>query len=143
VEFRLGEIEHLPVADASVDVVLSNCVINLSPDKPQVWREIFRALRTGGKVSVSDVALLKPLPDSIRKMAAALVGCVAGAALVDETRAMLERTGFTSIALTPKPGYLRSMQDWNEPLYKQIAEALPQGEEIADYAVSLDIEARK
>jgi SAM-dependent methyltransferase len=143
VEFRLGDIEHLPVSDASVDVVLSNCVINLSPDKPQVWREIFRALRTGGKVSVSDLALLKPLPDSIREMATALVGCVAGAALVDETRTMLEQAGFTSIVLTPKPGYVKSMQDWSDPLYKQIAEALPQGEEIADYVVSLDIEARK
>jgi hypothetical protein len=68
---------------------------------------------------------------------------VAGAALVDETRAMLERAGFTSIVLTPKPDYVRSMQDWNEPLYKDIADALPQGEELAEYVVSLDIEARK
>jgi len=86
---------------------------------------------------------LKPLPDSIREMAEALVGCVAGAALVEEIRAMLEKTGFKSIVLTPKPDYVRSMQDWNDPLYKQIAEALPKGEEIADYVVSLDIEARK
>jgi SAM-dependent methyltransferase len=143
VEFRLGEIENLPVPDASVDVVLSNCVINLSPDKPQVWREIFRVLKPGGKVSVSDLALLKPLPGNIREMAAALVGCVAGAALVDETRAMLEKAGFTSIVLTPKPDYVRNMQDWNDPLYKQIAETLPLGNEMADYVVSLDIEARK
>jgi SAM-dependent methyltransferase len=143
VEFRLGEIEYLPVPDASVDVVLSNCVINLSPDKPQVWREIFRALKPGGKVSVSDIALLKPLPDTIREAVAALVGCVAGAALVEETRAMLEKTGFKSIVLTPRPDYVRSMQDSNDPLYRQIAEALPKGEEIADYAVSLDIEAKK
>lgn len=143
VEFRLGEIEYLPVPDASIDVVISNCVINLSPDKPQVWREIFRVLKLGGKVSVSDLALLKPLPDSIREMAAALVGCVAGAALVDETRTMLEKTGFYSIVLTPKPDYVRSMQDWNDPLYKQIAETLPKGEEMADYVVSLAVEARK
>lgn len=143
VEFRLGEIEYLPVPDSSVDVVLSNCVINLSPDKPQVWREVFRALKPGGKVSVSDLALLKPLPDNIREMAAALVGCVAGAVLVEETRAMLEKTGFTSIVLTPKPDYVRNMQDWNDPLYKQIAETLPKGEEMADYVVSLSIEARK
>lgn len=142
-EFRLGEIEYLPVPDSSVDVVLSNCVINLSPDKPQVWREVFRALKPGGKVSVSDLALLKPLPENIREMAAALVGCVAGAVLVDETRAMLEKTGFTSIVLTPKPDYVRSMQEWNDPLYKQIAETLPKGEEIADYIVSLSIEACK
>jgi SAM-dependent methyltransferase len=143
VEFRLGEIEYLPVPDASVDVVLSNCVINLSPDKPQVWREIFRALKPGGKVSVSDLALLKLLPDNIREMAAALVGCVAGAVLVDETSAMLEKTGFTSIVLTPKPDYVRNMQDWNDPLYNKIAETLPKGEEMADYVVSLSIEARK
>jgi Methylase involved in ubiquinone/menaquinone biosynthesis len=143
VEFRLGEIEYLPVPDASVDVVISNCVINLSPEKPQVWREIFRVLKPGGKVSVSDLALLKKLPDNIREMATALVGCVAGAVLVDETRTMLEQTGFTSITLTPKPDYVRSMQDWNDPLYKQIAEALPHGEEMAHYVVSLSVEARK
>lgn len=143
VEFRLGEIEHLPVPDNSVDVVLSNCVINLSPDKPRVWREIYRVLKPGGKVSVSDLALLKPLPDTIKDMAAALVGCVAGAILVEESKALLEKAGFTSIVLTPKPDYVRSMQDWNDPLYKQIAETLPQGEEMADYVVSLSIEARK
>ena len=143
VEFRLGEIEYLPVPDASVDVVLSNCVINLSPDKPQVWREIFRVLKPGGKVSVSDLALLKPLPVNIREMTAALVGCVAGAALVDETRIMLEKSGFNFIVLTPEFDYVRSMQNWNDPLYKQIAETLPEGAEIADYVVSLSIEARK
>jgi len=143
VEFRLGEIEYLPIADNSIDVVISNCVINLSPDKPQVWRDVFRVLKTGGKVSISDLALLKPLPDNIQEMAAALVGCVAGAVLVEGARKMLEKTGFKSIALTPKPDYVRNMQDWNDPLYKQIAKALPKGEEIADYVVSLSIEARK
>ena len=142
-EFRLGEIECLPVPDNSVDVVLSNCVINLSPDKPQVWREIFRVLKPGGKVSVSDLALLQPLPAHVREMAAALVGCVAGAVLVDETRAMLEKAGFTAISLAPKPDYVRNMQDWNDPLYQQIAEALPAGGELADYVVSLSIESRK
>jgi len=76
-------------------------------------------------------------------MTAALVGCVAGAVLVEETRAMLEKTGFTSIVLTPKPDYVRNMQNWNDPLYREIAEKLPQGEEMADYVVSLSIEARK
>ena len=141
VEFRLGEIEHLPVADNCIDVVLSNCVINLSPDKPQVWREVFRVLKPGGKVSVSDLALLQPLPEDIREMAAALVGCVAGAALVEDTRAMLEAAGFEAIVLTPKPDYVRSMQNWNDPLYRQIAEALPKSEQLADYIVSLSIEA--
>ena len=143
VEFRLGEIEHLPVADNCVDVVLSNCVINLSPDKPQVWREVFRVLKPGGTVSVSDLALVKPLPENIREMAAALVGCVAGAALVEDTRAMLEAAGFSAIVLTPKPDYVRSMQHWNDPLYRQIGEILREGEELADYIVSLSIEAIK
>jgi len=143
VEFRLGEIEYLPVPDSSVDVVLSNCVINLSPDKPQVWREVFRVLKPGGKLSVSDLALLKPLPDAIREMAAAMVGCVAGAALADETKTMLENAGFTSIVLSPKPEYVRSMQTWNDPLYEQIAKALPSGESLEDYIVSLSIEAIK
>ena len=143
VEFRLGEIEHLPVPDNSVDVVLSNCVINLSPDKPQVWREIFRVLKPAGKVSISDLALLRPLPEKVREMAAALIGCVAGAALVDETRSMMEKAGFTSVVLTPKPEYVRQMQEWNDSLYAEIAKALPQGDDMADYVVSLSIEAHK
>lgn len=143
VEFRLGEIEYLPVADSSVDVVISNCVINLSPGKAQVWREIFRVLKPGGKVSVSDLALLQPLPDEVREMAAALVGCVAGAVLVEETRALLEKTGFRSIVLTPKPDYVRRMQEWNDPLYEKIAKTLPEGREMADYVVSLSVEAEK
>jgi len=143
VEFRLGEIEHLPVADCAVDVVLSNCVINLSPTKPQVWREIFRVLKPGGKVSVSDLALLKPLPSNVREMVAALVGCVAGAVLVNETESMLKKAGFTSIKLTPKPEYVKNMLSWNDPLYKEISKALPKNRQISDYVVSLSIEAKK
>jgi len=143
VEFRLGEIEHLPVSDASVDVVLSNCVINLSPDKPQVWREIFRVLKPGGNVSVSDLALLKPLPAAFQEIAAALVGCVAGAALVEETKIMLEKAGFTSIALTPKLDYVRNMFEFNSRWHRKIVKLLPQGEEFTDYVVSLSIEACK
>lgn len=143
VEFRLGEIEHIPAADASIDVVLSNCVINLSPDKPQVWREIFRVLKPQGAVAVSDLALLQPLPDDIRTMAAALVGCVAGAVLIEETRELLEKTGFKRITLTPKPDYVTNMQQWNDSLYAEIAEKLPQGTTLADYVVSLSIEAVK
>ncbi|MDR2367556.1 MAG: arsenite methyltransferase [Deltaproteobacteria bacterium] len=141
VEFRLGEIECLPVADNGVDAVLSNCVINLSPDKPRVWREVFRVLRPGGKVSVSDLALLKPLPEKIRGIAEALVGCVAGAATVGETKAMLRGAGFTSIVLTPKPDPARAIRD--DPFYGRIAENLPKGEGIGDYVVSLLIEAKK
>ena len=143
VEFRLGEIEHIPAGDASVDVVLSNCVINLSPNKPQVWQEIYRVLKPKGKVSVSDLALLKPLPHDVRAMASALVGCVSGAILIEETRGLLEKSGFTNIQLTPKPDYVHSMQQWNDPLYAEITKKLPQGENLADYIVSLSIEAVK
>ncbi len=143
VEFRLGEIEHLPVADSSVDVVISNCVINLSPDKPQVYREIARVLKPGGRVAVSDLALLRPLPEDVRSMVEALVGCIAGAVLVDETRASLEAAGLTDIRLTPKPEYVRAMSQWQDPLYLKIAEHLPKGTTAADFITSLDIEARK
>lgn len=143
VEFRLGEIEHLPVADASVDVVISNCVINLSPNKPQVWREIARVLKPGGRVAVSDLALLQPLPAAILKKIEMMVGCVAGAALVDETRRMTEAAGLVNIVLTPKPDYIESMVDWNDPLYRKIIEHLPNCASIADYITSLDIVASK
>src|SRR5215469_5495928 len=102
VEFRLGEIEYLPLADNSVDVVISNCVLNLSPDKPQVWREIARVLKPGGRVAVSDLALLKPLPAEILKMVEALVGCVAGAVLVSETERMVREAGLAAIGLKLK-----------------------------------------
>lgn len=141
VEFRLGEIEHLPVADASIDVVISNCVLNLSPDKPQVWRELARVLRPGGRVAISDLALLKPLPEAVRAMAAALIGCVAGAVLTDETRRLAEAAGLVEIALTPKPGYVEAMADWK--LYRQLAEHLPAGATLGEYITSLDIAARK
>src|SRR5215475_12079705 len=97
VEFRLGEIENLPVADASVDVVISNCVLNLSPDKPQVWREIARVLKPGGRVAVSDLALRRPLPDSVKTDIQSLIGCVAGAVLMEETRTMVEAAGLFDI----------------------------------------------
>jgi arsenite methyltransferase len=143
VEFRLGEIEHLPVADAAVDVVLSNCVLNLSPDKPQVWREIHRVLKPGGRVAVSDLALLQPLPAGVRGDLEALVGCIAGAALVDEVRSWIVAAGLVDVTLTAKPDYVRAMTDWADPLYQRVAAALPAGQTVADYVVSLDISARR
>lgn len=143
VEFRLGEIEHLPVADASVDVVISNCVLNLSPDKPQVWREIARVLRPGGRVAVSDLALLRPLPESVRQDVEALVGCIAGAVLVEETRRMAQDAGLQDIVLTPKPQYIDAMSGWEDPLYRRIVESLPAGTKPGDFITSLDISARK
>lgn len=143
VEFRLGEIEHLPVADGSVDVVISNCVLNLSPDKAQVWREIARVLRPGGRVAVSDLALLRPLPEAVRGMVEALVGCVAGAVLVTETEAMMRDAGLSDIVLTSKPQYIKAMSQWEDPLYRRIAEALPAGTQASDFITSLDCGGRK
>jgi SAM-dependent methyltransferase len=142
VEFRLGEIEHLPLPDASVDVIISNCVINLSPDKPRVWREIARVLKPGGKVAVSDMALLKPLPDDVLNMVAALVGCIAGAEVVDDYRRTIEATGLTNIQLTPKPDYVRALLDTSDPLYARIAQSLPDGAP-EQYITSLDVTATK
>jgi SAM-dependent methyltransferase len=143
VEFRLGEIEHLPVVDASVDVVISNCVINLSPDKAQVWREIARVLKPGGRVAVSDMALVKPLPADVLKMVEALVGCVAGAALVSETGRMVREAGLTDIVLKSKPGYVEAMNSFEDPLYRKLVELLPAGTKPADFITSLEVQARK
>lgn len=143
IEFRLGEIEHLPVADASVDVVISNCVINLSPDKPQVWQEIARVLKPGGRVAISDLALLKPLPSAVREMVEALVGCVSGASLVEDIRSMATAAGFVDIQLDSKAHYIEAMTNVEDPLYQKIAAQLPTGTKPSEFVTSLDISARK
>ena len=97
VEFRLGEIENLPVADGTVDVILSNCVINLSTDKPRVFREAFRVLRPGGRMMVSDLALKKPLPKAIRDSVEAYVACIAGAMVKDEYLGAIRDAGFKDV----------------------------------------------
>jgi ubiquinone/menaquinone biosynthesis C-methylase UbiE len=143
VEFRLGEIEHLPLADNSVDVVISNCVINLSPDKPQVWREIARVLKPGGRLAVSDMALLKPLPAEVLRMVEALVGCIAGAALASDTERWVREAGLMDIVLEPKAEYVEAMTSSEDPLYQKIVEHLPAGTKPGDYIVSLEVQARK
>lgn len=100
VEFRLGEIEHLPVPDATVDAILSNCVVNLSPDKEAVFREALRVLRPGGRLAMSDVLALGPLPVEVQRDLAQYTGCLAGAATIDETKALLGRAGFEQIEIT-------------------------------------------
>ena len=131
VEFRLGEIEHLPVADNSVDVIISNCVINLSPEKPQVYREALRVLKPGGRLAVSDVVATAPLPDEIRNDPDHLAGCVAGAALVEDLRAMLLAAGFEDVSIRPKGESREFIQDWSV------------GRDAVDYIVSADIAARR
>ncbi|MBM3882472.1 MAG: arsenite methyltransferase [Verrucomicrobia bacterium] len=101
VEFRLGEIENLPVADGSVDVILSNCVINLSPDKAKAYREAFRALKPGGRLTISDIVVLQPLPESVRQEVERYTPCGGGAALVGDLKNMLREAGFQNIRVEP------------------------------------------
>lgn len=143
VEFRLGEIEHLPVADNSVDVIISNCVINLSPDKPQVWSEMFRVLKPGGRVAVSDLALLQPIPPEVAGMVEALVGCIAGAVLVDDTERMVAEAGFVNVSLEAEQAYVDNMMDFNDPLFRKIVDALPSGSKMSDFVTSLGVRAQK
>jgi arsenite methyltransferase len=99
IEFRLGEIENLPVADASVDVIISNCVINLSPDKLRVFTEAFRVLKPGGRFAVSDMIATAPLPEKIKKDLSLYVGCIAGAVYIDDLKKMLKEAGFYEIKI--------------------------------------------
>ncbi len=102
VEFRLGEIEHLPVADGTIDVIISNCVINLSPDKPAVFRDAFRVLKSGGRLAVSNMVATAPLPEALSKDPAMVSGCIGGAAGVDEIRGWLDQAGFHHIHVAIK-----------------------------------------
>jgi arsenite methyltransferase len=132
VEFRLGEIEHLPVADASVDVVISNCVINLAPDKEQVFREALRVLRPGGRLLVSDLVLTRPLPDDVRHSVSAYVGCVAGASLEHEYLAHATRAGFANVEVVQRDAYTVG-EDAADPVYREGLRAV----------VSVKVRARK
>ena len=131
VDFRLGEIEHLPVADACVDVIISNCVINLSPDKPAVFAEAFRVLKPGGRLAISDVVASADLPDEIRDDLALYSGCVAGATLVTHLEHMLAEVGFEDIRIAPKDESKTFIEQWAP------------GRHITDHVVSATIEAHK
>ncbi len=131
VEFRLGEIEHLPVADSSVDVILSNCVINLSPEKGQVFREAFRVLKRGGRLAIMDVVALAPLPRELASDPALYCGCVGGAATMAEIERMLKEAGFAEIRITPKAETREIIRDWAP------------GRGIENYVVSAAIQAIK
>jgi len=132
VEFRLGEIEHLPVADNSVDVVISNCVINLSPGKPLVWREIFRVLKPGGRVAVSDIGLLHPLPDTIRHSVEALVGCIAGAVPVSQTETMVRDAGLEEISVHSNPEYFKHRAASDNPPARKAVSCPSPGSALGD-----------
>jgi len=143
VEFRLGEIEALPLADESVDVVISNCVLNLSPDKPRVWREIFRVLKKGGRAAISDLALREELPASAILDADTLVGCVSGAVLVEDTYKWAQQAGLSAIAVQYRNNYVDSLAKSDDPLYKSIVFSLPKGTTLGDYVASINLTASK
>jgi len=131
VEFRLGEIEKLPVADASVDVIMSNCVINLSPDKRNVFREAFRVLRPGGRLAISDVIATAPLPENVRNDLALYSSCVGGALTTGELQTMLRESGFHDIRIQPKDESRQLIREWAP------------GSKLEDYIASAMIEAVK
>ena len=137
VEFRLGEIENLPVADSAVDVVISNCVINLSPDKKRVFAEAFRALKPGGRLMVSDIVLTEELPDFLKNSIEAYVGCIAGAVLIEDYKAAVKDAGFKDVRIideTPFP-----IDAWvSDPVATEVIETLQlTPEKVADIAGSV------
>jgi SAM-dependent methyltransferase len=131
VEFRLGEIESLPVSDNTADVIISNCVVNLSPDKPRVFREAFRTLKSGGRLAIADIVRSAELPTELAADLAAHCGCVAGAASIAELEGMLREAGFIEIRIRPKDTSRDFIRNW-----------IP-GRNAADYVVSSTIEAVK
>jgi len=131
VEFRLGEIEHLPVADNSVSVILSNCVINLSPDKPSVYREAFRILKQGGRLAISDMVAIAELPDELKNDLDNYCGCITGTIPAVEIEQMLTEAGFENIRIKHKDESKEFVTEW-----------VP-GKSIEDYVVSATIEAFK
>ena len=131
VEFRLGELEHLPIADDTADVVISNCVINLVPDKQQVFREAFRVLKHGGRLAVSDIINTAPLSAELQSDPALLCGCVAGAAPADRVQNWLAAAGFVDVRVTPNPESRELIKTWAP------------GRNLEDHIVSAMVEARK
>ena len=131
VEFRLGEIENLPVADNSVDVIISNCVINLSPNKPRVFEEAYRILKPGGRLAISDVVATVELPDSMRNDAGLIAGCMGNASLIEDLEAMIREAGFMDVHIQPKDESKEFIRDWAPD------------HNVADYVVSATIEGVK
>lgn len=131
VEFRLGEVEHLPVADCSVDVIISNCVINLSLDKKQVFQEAFRVLKPNGRLSILDVVATAQLPHNIKQDLTLIASCIGGAEYVEDIRAMLQNIGFKDIRMTPKDNSREIIRSWAPD------------KDIEDFVASYIIEAIK
>ncbi len=131
VDFRLGEIENLPVADNSVDVIISNCVINLSPEKEKVFKEAFRVLKSGGRLAISDIVATADLPDKIKQDMAMFTGCMSGASSISELENMIDSAGFSKIEIKPKDESKNFIRQWAPD------------SKIEDYIVSATIQAVK
>jgi ubiquinone/menaquinone biosynthesis C-methylase UbiE len=131
VEFRQGEIERLPVEDGSIDVIISNCVINLSPEKQKAFREAYRVLRPGGRIAVTDIVATAPLPDDVKRDLALHVGCIAGASLISELEAALRTAGFSDVRIMPDEQSRESIRQWAPD------------RNVHDYVVSASIRAVK
>jgi len=131
VEFRLGEIEHLPIADETADVIISNCVINLSPNKPQVFRDVFRVLKRGGRLAISDVVATVELPEEMRNDPSLIAGCMGNASLIEDLEVMLKDAGFVDIRIEPKDESKAFIRDWAPD------------HNVTDYVVSAAIEGVK
>lgn len=143
VTFHLGQIEEIPLPDASVDVVISNCVLNLSPDQGRVWKEIARVLRPGGRVSISDIVLNRPLPEAVKGLVEAYVGCIAGAALLSDVERWAREAGLAEWRVEAKDAAFDGMMDGTDPLYQEILAHLPAGVRPGDFATSALLHARK
>ena len=145
VEFRLGEIEHLPVADGSADMIISNCVINLSTDKPQVFREALRVLKPGGRLMVSDLVLNRPLPKSVMESVAAYAGCISGAMLKEDYLRAMREAGFEDVAVLAESGYPIGSITPDTSELAALAEGLPEADvrAAADSVVSVKVRAVK
>lgn len=147
VEFRLGEIENLPVADNTADVIISNCVINLSPDKGRVFQEAYRVLKPGGRLMISDIALLKPLPEFVKESIAAYVGCVAGALLKDDYISAVASAGFENVTVVNEKPFAITMAELSDPLVQSLIDEFnPSPEHVKDLAgsiVSINVVGKK
>jgi len=131
VDFRLGEIENLPVADSVIDVIISNCVINLSPEKNQVFQEAFRVLKHGGRLAISDIVATAELPGDVKKDMALFTGCMSGASSIEQIENMLKTAGFDVIEIQPKDDSREFIREWSP------------NSNIEDYVVSATIKAIK
>ncbi len=131
VEFRLGEIEYMPVANNTANVIISNCVINLSPNKPQVFKEAFRILKAGGRLAISDIVATSELPEEMRNDPALISGCMGNASLISDLEKIISEAGFTDVLIQPKDESKEFIKDWTD------------NKEVTDYLVSATIEAVK